>query len=93
VEDGEEVAGSLVLRVDVDLGTLAAREDVLDVERVPAESCCECLNFLVARGLEVDPGQPVLVELSEPGFPRSNLGTNGLPDATRSDAGQARHLY
>jgi hypothetical protein len=60
---------------------------------VPAESCCECLNFLVARGLEVDPGQPVLVELSEPGFPRSNLGTHGLPDATRSDAGQARHLY
>jgi hypothetical protein len=93
VEHCEEVAGALVLGVDVDLRALAPREHVLDVEGVPAELGRELLNLLVARGLEVDPGQPVLVELSEPGLPRRNLGTHGLPDAARSDAGQARHRY
>ena len=41
VEDGEEVAAGLVLGVDVDLRPLAPREDVLDVEGVPAEACGE----------------------------------------------------
>ena len=52
VEDAEEVLGVLV-----DLRPLALREDVLEVERMPAEALGE-LGRLVGRGrVEVDPGQ------------------------------------
>ena len=91
VEDGEEVAAGLVLGVDVDLRPLAPREHVLDVEGMPAEAVCELLCFLVGRSLEVDPGEAVLVELSD----RRPLG--GLDhaggSAARTDAGQIGHRY
>ena len=47
VEDGEEVALVLVV---VDLGPLALRDDVLDVERVPAEALGE--RWAVSRSGE-----------------------------------------
>src|SRR5712692_9090599 len=61
VEDDEEVLGVLV-----DLRPLALREHVLEVERVPAEAKRESLRLVLARRVQVDPGDAVLAELSEP---------------------------
>src|SRR5205823_342891 len=92
VENREQVALALFLGVDVDLRPLTAREDVLDVEGVPAEAPGELVRLLVARSLEVDPGQVGAVELSEP-RPLCDLGHAGGANATRTDARQARHRY
>jgi hypothetical protein len=45
--------------------------------------------------LEMDPGQPVAVKLSEPRLLllRGDLGPAVGTDSACSDAGQARHLY
>src|SRR5439155_208416 len=92
VQDGEQVARALRLRVRVDLGPLAPREHVLDVERMPAEARCELLDLLVGRRLEVDPGETVLLELSDRAL--RGLGqVRRLAGAARADAWQARHRY
>jgi hypothetical protein len=61
VEDDEQV-----VRVLVDLRPLTPREDVLDVERMPAEALREGLGLLLAGGVGVDPREPVRGELGEP---------------------------
>ena len=60
VEDGEEVAVVLVV---VDLRPLALRDDVLDVERVPAEALGELLRRLDVGRDDVDPGEAASGEL------------------------------
>ena len=60
VEDGEEVALVLVV---VDLRALALGDDVLDVERVPAEALGERLRRLDVRRDDVDPGEAASGEL------------------------------
>ena len=60
VEDGEEVAVVLVV---VDLRALALRDDVLDVERMPAEARGELLRRLDVGRDDVDPGQAASGEL------------------------------
>jgi hypothetical protein len=85
MEHGEEV-----LRVLVDLRALALRQDVLEVERVPVEPFRQLLRLLGRGGVEVDPGQTVSGELSDPRLTRADRlgrGTRTLP----LDAGQARH--
>ena len=54
VEDREQI-----VRVLVDLRPLALRENVLDVERVPAEALCEHGRNLVVGSVEMDPGKAV----------------------------------
>jgi hypothetical protein len=61
VQDDEAIVVVLV-----DLRTLPLRDDVLDVERVPAEALGKRLRLLGRRGVEVDPGQAVCCELSRP---------------------------
>ena len=63
VEDGEEVA---LVRVVVDLRPLALRDDVLDVERVPAEALGELLRRLDVGRDDVDPGEAASGELGRP---------------------------
>jgi hypothetical protein len=87
VEDREEV-----LRVLVDLRALALREDVLEVERVPAEAVRERRGFLARRRVQVDPGEAVCVELSEPRL----AGVGDFRRCARArplDARQAGHRY
>jgi len=87
VEDAEQV-----LRVFVDLRPLALREDVLDVERVPADLLGELGRNLRLRGVEVGPDEPVGGELSRLAASRDRfLGTG--PRARTLDAGQAGHRY
>src|SRR4029079_17453014 len=93
VEDCEQVARRLLLRVHVDLRPLAARHHVLDVQRVPAEPRTELGRLLLGGPLEMDPGQAVAVELSEP-RPLDRLDRKRRqPGATRADAGKAGHRY
>ena len=86
VEDGEEVVG-----VFVDLRPLPLRENVLEVERVPAKTLGEQRRLLERRGVQVNPGQPMGVELCVARLrpcvdvPRLRAGSRAL------DAGQARH--
>src|SRR5207302_9390285 len=60
VEDGEEVALVLVV---VDLGPLALGNDVLDVQRMPAEALGEPLRRAEVGGDHVDPGEAASGEL------------------------------
>ena len=60
VEDGEQVAVVLVV---VDLRPLALGDDVLDVERVPAEALRQALRRLHVRRDDVDPGEAASAEL------------------------------
>ena len=62
VEDREEVA---LLVVVVDLRTLALRDDVLDVERMPAEALGERRRRLHVGGDDVDPGETASAELAD----------------------------
>ena len=93
VEDGEEVAAdaALVAGVEVDLRPLAAGENVLDVERVPAEAACELLRLLRRRREEVDPGDSVARELGD-ARPRVDDRSSGR-SAARTDARQVGHRY
>jgi len=93
VEDGEEVAAvpAVVAGVDIDLRALAPREDVLDVQRMPAEAAGEKLRLAAGRREEVDPGDAAGAELSRPG-PRLD-GRNARRGAARTDARQAGHWY
>jgi hypothetical protein len=88
VQDGEEVA---VVDVVVDLRPLALGEDVLDVQRVPAEAVGQLLGRLLRRGVEMDPGEAGGAELS--GCARVRVDGRGLAAARTADAREARHLY
>ncbi len=91
VEDAEEIT---LVGVVVDLRPLALREDVLDVERMPAEALAKAVDrFRIDRGIEVDPGEAVGAELSEAWF---RARGDRLCESARPrppDAGQARHRY
>ena len=92
VEDGEEVAVRLSRSRGRPSGAGAARAR----PRCRAGASRSALRAAGPRrgsDLEVDPGESVAFELSEPGLTRGDLGAHGLPDAARTDAGQARHLY
>ena len=86
VQDAEEVFGVLV-----DFRPLALRENVLEVERVPAEPLGKGGRFLLAGIVEVNPGQAVRVELCNAplracgGVPRLRARSRAL------DAGKAWH--
>ena len=85
VQDREEIASALRFGVCIHLRTLTPGKHVLDVERVPAEARGEQLDLLVARRLEVDPGEIVLLEFSE--RPARSLDrARGKPGAARADA-------
>jgi hypothetical protein len=89
VEHTEEVA---LVGVVVDLGPLALREDVLDVERVPAEAVGEQHRRLVVGRVEVDPGEAVGVELGRlRPWARDQLPDRAGTHAT--DPRQAWHRY
>ena len=91
MEDGEEVAVAAVVvaGVDVDLRALAPREDVLDVERVPAEAAGEQLGLAGGRGEEVDPGEAVGLELSERGARLDDRSARRQRGANGCEAGWA----
>ena len=71
MENREEVALVLVV---VDLGPLALRDDVLDIERVPAEALGERL-----RGLEVGPDE--LTQVSPPAVSSATCGARATTSA------------
>jgi hypothetical protein len=52
----------------------------------------ELLRLLLRGALEVDPGQPVAVKLSEAG-PGRDVDMRRLPDTACADARQAGHRY
>jgi hypothetical protein len=87
VQDGEEI-----VRVVVDLGALALGQDVLHVQRVPPETFGEHGGPLRVGSVEVDPGQPVVGELSRLADSRNDLGESAAGTST-PDAGQAGHGY
>ena len=91
MEDAEEVA---VIDVVVDLRPLALREDVFDVERVPAEALTQRVDrFGIDRRVEVDPGEAVGAELSDAWF-RARCYRLCVPARPRPpDAGQVGHRY
>ena len=69
VKDDEEV-----VRVLVDLRPLALREHVFDVERMPLEPLRELFGAGGVRQRDIDPGEAVGAELSEPRLgPRDGL--------------------
>ncbi len=89
VEDDEQVAVVLVI---VDLRALALRDDVLDVERMPAEALGQHVRRLEIGPDDVDPGEAASAELAN--------GCGACDDLRRSaaagpacDAGQAWHRY
>ena len=88
VEDGEEVALVLVV---VDLRALALRDDVLDVERVPAEALGELLRRLDVGRDDVDPGEPASGELVDDRRRRDDR--RAATGARTTDAREARHGY
>ena len=90
VEDAEQVA---LVDIVVDLRALPLRQDVLDVERVPAEARAEIVDRLRIERLEVDPGEAFGAELSDAWF---RARRDRLREAARPrppDAGQAWHRY
>jgi hypothetical protein len=82
-----------VIRVVVDLRPLPAREHVLEVERVPAETRGQTGDDVVVERLEVDPGEPFGGELSDAGL--WMLARLDLRQARPGppDAGKAWHRY
>jgi hypothetical protein len=88
VEDDEEVA---VLLVVVDLRPLTLREDVLDVEGVPAEATGELLGLLVRRRVEVDPRQAAGLDLAQTPALGRRLDAFVTRTARAADTRQARH--
>jgi hypothetical protein len=91
VQDAEEVA---IVQVVVDLRTLALRQDVLDVERMPTEALTQRVDRLGIDGwVEVDPGEAVGAELSDAWLWArcDRLGVRARPRPP--DAGQAGHRY
>ena len=91
MEDAEEVA---LVAVVVDLRPLPLREDVLDVEGMPAETLAQAVDRLgVDRRVEMDPGEALGAELSDAWF---RARRDRLAEAARPrppDAGEAWHRY
>src|SRR5262249_11811718 len=88
VEDGEELA---VVDVVVALPPLALREDVLDVERMPAEAPGKHPGCQRVGRVEMDPGETGGAELS--GCARVRGDVRDLAAAWATDAREARHRY
>ena len=88
MEDDEQVVGVLV-----DLRPLALREDVLDVERMPAEALCELGRGVLVGSVEVDPGEAVGGELSRLAACGDDRLLGRQARARALDAGQAWHRY
>src|SRR5207237_662813 len=75
----------------LDRRPLALLENVLDVERMPAEALSELLGDLLRRSVEMDPGEPGGAELS--GRARACGDRRDLAGARTTDARKARHGY
>ena len=91
MENAEEIA---LVGVVVDLRALTLREDVLDVERMPAEALTERVDGLrVDRRVEVDPGEAVGAELSDAWFRARGYRLRESVRPRPPDAGQAGHRY
>jgi len=89
VEDREQV-----LRVVVDLRPLALREDVLEVERMPAEALSEQLRVGRVQRLEVNPGEAAGCELLNPGLRLAQRDVaRGRASSGPRQAWQAGHRY
>ncbi len=91
MQDAEEVA---LFGVVVDLRALPLREDVLDVEWMPAETLAQRIDRLgIDRRVEVDPGEAVGAELSDAWFRArcDRLGVRARPRPP--DTGQVGHRY
>ena len=89
VEDDEEVAVFLVV---VDLRALALRDDVLDVERMPAEALGQHVRRLEIGPDDVDPGEAASAELANGNRACDDLGRSAAASPP-CKAGQARHRY
>ena len=87
VEDCEQVALVLVV---VDLGPLALGDDVLDIERVPAEALREVLRGRHVGRDDVDPGEAASAELVDDRR-RTCDDLARAAGAGAPDAGKARH--
>jgi hypothetical protein len=87
VKDREQVPLVLVV---VDLRALALRDDVLDVERMPAEPLGERLRGIEIRPYCVHPHEPAGGELRDLRRARDDVRAGARPGAP-ADAGQARH--
>ena len=88
VQDREQV-----LRVVVDLRALPARQDVLEIERMPAESLGQLREGVAIERLEMDPGEAARAELSDSRFRARAPVDLGRPRPRSPDAGQAGHRY
>jgi hypothetical protein len=90
MEDNEEVG--LVL---VDLGPLALREDVLDVELMEAEALGDDRRLERAGLVHVDPGEAVSGELGDARLEQLDGVPGGSPGPSTPDAGKSRpcHWY
>jgi hypothetical protein len=81
-----------VLGVLVDLGPLALREHVLEVEWMPAEARLKVGRLLGGRRRQMDPGEAGFVELSEPRCGRRDDDVGrALTAPGPLDPWQARH--
>ena len=91
MEDAEEVA---VIEVVVDLRSLALREDVFHVERMPTETLAQSVDRLGIDGwVEMDPGEAVGAELSDAWFCARGDRLRESARPRPPDAGQAGHRY
>ena len=90
MENDEEIS---LVSVLVDLGALAPREHILEIQRMPPEPPLEQFRLLECRRVEVNPGQAVGGELLDArlrpceDFPVARPGPRSL------DARQAWHRY
>jgi len=89
VEDRKKVA---LVRVVVDLRALTLGHDVLDIERVPAETTREHAGEHRVGRVQMNPGETGRAELSGRCRRRRN-GDDRVARACAPDARQARHRY
>ena len=89
VEDDEEVA---VLLVVVDLRALPLGDDVLDVERMPAEAVGQHVRRLEVGADDVDPGEVASAELGDGRRTCDDLGRSAAASLP-CKAGKAWHRY
>jgi len=89
MQNAEEIA---LVGVVVDLRALALGEDVLDVERMPAEPAGEHAGVERVGRVEMNPGETGRAELSGR-YRRCRDGNRRVACACAPDARQARHRY
>ena len=92
VVDGEVEDDEAVVVVLVDLRPLPLREDVLDVERVPAEALGQGRRLLLGRRVEVDPGEAVALRAQPARAQRARRPRACRANATGCGAGWASVL-